>query len=120
MKTTTQDQHEKTQEAAKKTGPVISIEGLNQLYNHRTRMGIMAILMVEEWVDFVTLRNTLDLSDGSLASHVKALVSKEQLEVSKRFVGAKPQTRYRATETGREMFRAHLAELEAFISRIDN
>lgn len=98
----------------------ISIGGLNKLFNHRTRMGIMAILMVEEWADFVSLRDTLELTDGSLASHLKALVKEKLVEVEKRFVNDKPRTSYRATPEGRKAFEAHLAELENFIKLVDN
>lgn len=100
--------------------PAINIGGLNKLFNHRTRMGIMAILMVNEWVEFVTLRKSLGLTDGSLASHLKALVKEQQVEVEKKFVNDKPRTSYRATTGGREAFEAHLTELEAFIKLIDN
>lgn len=102
------------------TKSTISISGLNKLFNHRTRMGIMAILMVNEWVDFVSLRDTLKLTDGSLASHLKALVKEQLIEVEKKFVEEKPRTSYRATATGRKAFTAHLAELEEFIKLIDN
>ena len=102
------------------TGNKISIGGLNKLFNHRTRMGIMAILMVEEWVDFVSLRDTLELTDGSLASHLKALVKEQQIEVEKKFVDAKPKTSYRATPHGKQAFEAHLTELEQFIKLVDN
>jgi predicted ArsR family transcriptional regulator len=98
----------------------LSITGLNKLFNHRTRMGIMAILMVNEWVDFVSIRDGLDLTDGSLASHLKALVKEELIEVDKQFVNGKPRTSYRATPGGRRSFERHLTELEAFIKRIDN
>jgi len=98
----------------------ISISGLNKLFNHRTRMGIMAILMVNDWVDFVSLRDTLKLTDGSLASHLKALVKEKQIEVEKKFVNDKPRTSYRTTTEGRSAFEAHLAELEEFIKLIDN
>jgi predicted ArsR family transcriptional regulator len=98
----------------------ISIGGLNKLFNHRTRMGIMAILMVDEWVDFVTLRDTLKLTDGSLASHLKALVKEEQVEVEKKFINDKPKTTYRTTVGGRKAFEAHLGELESFIKLVEN
>lgn len=98
----------------------LSIRGLNKLFNHRTRMGIMAILMVNEWVDFVSLRNGLGVTDGSLASHLKALVKEEFIEVDKQFVQGKPRTSYRTTSAGRQSFERHLTELEAFIKRIDN
>lgn len=98
----------------------VSIGGLNKLFNHRSRMGIMAILMVNEWADFVSLRDSLKLTDGSLASHLKALVKEKQIEVEKKFVDDKPKTSYRATADGREAFEAHLAELEEFIKLVDN
>lgn len=100
--------------------PAISIDGLNKMFNHRSRMGIMAILMVNEWVDFVALRTTLELTDGSLASHLKALVKEQLIEVEKRFVDDKPKTSYRATPAGREAFEDHLQQLEAFVKLIDN
>ena len=102
------------------SGAKVSIGGLNKLFNHRTRMGIMAILMVEEWADFVSLRDTLELTDGSLASHLKALVKEEMVEVEKKFVNDKPRTSYRATASGRRAFEKHLAELEEFIKLVDN
>lgn len=98
----------------------VSISGLNKLFNHRTRMGIMAALVVNEWVDFVSLRDALKVTDGSLASHLKALVKEEQVEMEKQFVENKPQTTYRATEGGRQAFLDHLAELENFITLKDN
>lgn len=102
------------------TGSKISIGGLNKMFNHRTRMGIMAILMVEEWADFVSLRDTLELTDGSLASHLKALVKEDLVEVEKKFVDDKPKTSYRATVDGKKAFEAHLTELENFIKLVDN
>lgn len=98
----------------------VSISGLNKLFNHRTRMGIMAALVVNEWVDFVSLRDALQVTDGSLASHLKALVKEEQVEQEKQFVENKPQTTYRATPAGRQAFLEHLEELENFITLKDN
>lgn len=98
----------------------VSIGGLNKLFSHRNRMGIMAILLVNEWVDFVSLRKQLELTDGSLASHLKALVKEEQIQVEKKFVNDKPKTSYRVTDAGRTAFEAHLQELEAFVRLIDN
>ncbi|MEM9835460.1 MAG: transcriptional regulator [Bacteroidota bacterium] len=98
----------------------VSIDGLNKLFNHRTRMGIMAILMVNEWVDFVTLRDTLKVTDGNLASHLKALNKAQQVETEKKFVDGKPKTSYRATTAGQAAFHEHLNELERFIDLKNN
>ena len=85
-------------------------------------MGIMSVLMVEDKTDFTTLKETLQLTDGNLASHLRALEEAEYLRVEKQFVGRKPNTTYHATEAGREAFKNHLDALEQLIlsNRKDN
>ena len=45
------------------------LENINKAFESKARLGIMSILVVNESVDFVTLKNLLDLTDGNLASH---------------------------------------------------
>lgn len=75
----------------------------------------MSILIVNETYDFNSLKETLDLSDGNLASHLKALEDKGMIKVNKQFIGRKPNTSYSATEPGRAEFRQHLKALESLI-----
>jgi predicted ArsR family transcriptional regulator len=91
---------------------------LNPAFDHRNRLGIMSILMVNEWVDYNTLKGLLNLSDGNLASHLKALEAQEYIGIQKQFVGKKPQTTYCASEIGKDAFRKHLDALEKLISSI--
>lgn len=98
----------------------VSIAGLDKAFDHRTRLGIMALLLVNEWVDFTELRDTLGVSDGSLASHIKALEQKELIEVRKRFEDRKPRTSYRVTEAGQKAFNDHLDQLEQLINLREN
>lgn len=88
---------------------------LNPAFDHRVRLGIMSILMVNEWVEFNALKETLDLTDGRLASHIKALEKERFIEVRKRFVGKKPNTSYRATAPGQKAFNDHLDALERLL-----
>lgn len=92
------------------------ITNLNKTFDHRIRLGIMSILLVNDWVDFKTLKQTLDVTDGNLASHLKALESKEYMEVRKQFVGRKPNTSYRVTAIGRQSFNDHLNALEQLLN----
>ncbi|MCB0571923.1 MAG: transcriptional regulator [Phaeodactylibacter sp.] len=92
------------------------ITKLNQAFDHRIRLGIMSILMVSDWTDFNTLKETLDVTDGRLASHIKALEKEGYIEVRKRFVGRKPNTSYRVTPSGREAFQGHLNALEELLN----
>ena len=78
----------------------------------------MSILMVNDWVDFTTLKEMLDLSDGNLASHTNILEKEGYIEIRKQFVGKKPQTTYSVTVLGRKAFSDHLTALENLIKNI--
>ncbi|MEM1320007.1 MAG: transcriptional regulator [Bacteroidota bacterium] len=91
------------------------IHQLNKTFDNRIRLGIMSILLVNEWVEFKTIKEMLELTDGNLASHIAALEKKEFIEVRKQFVGRKPQTSYKATEPGRKAFNDHLDALEQLL-----
>lgn len=88
---------------------------LNKQFESRVRLGIMSVLMVNESVDFVSLKELLDITDGNLASHLGVLEKNDLIEVRKQFVGRKPNTRYRITDTGRYAFREHLDYLSQII-----
>jgi len=91
------------------------IEGLNKAFDSRVRLGIMSVLMVHESVDYNSLKELLELTDGNLASHIKALEKLEYLNVSKRFVGKKPNTSYQVSHLGRMEFEKHLENLEKIV-----
>lgn len=71
--------------------------------------------MVNDWVEFSTLKETLGVTDGNLSSHLAGLEKMEYLEIQKQFVGKKPKTTYRATLKGREAFKEHLNALEKLL-----
>ncbi len=88
---------------------------LNPVFDHRNRLGIMSILAVNDWVDYGTLKELLNLTDGNLASHMKPLEAAEYVSFKKQFVGRRPQTTYAATEKGKLAFKVHLDALEAML-----
>lgn len=87
----------------------------NKAFESRVRLGIMSVLMVNDTVDFNTLKELLNLSDGNLASHIKALEEVNYISVNKQFIGRKPNTTYSASREGKKAFVAHLKELENLI-----
>jgi len=88
--------------------------------DNRIRLGIMSILMVNEWVGFKTLKEMLGLTDGNLASHLKVLEQADYIRLKKEFVGRKPQTSYRTTALGRKAFEDHLKALEHLLKGSEN
>jgi DNA-binding HxlR family transcriptional regulator len=93
----------------------VDISGLNKFFENRVRLGIMAILVVNDSYDFNSLKSALDVTDGNLASHLKALEDNGLIISSKQFIGRKPNTSYSATEDGRNRFALHLKTLEEII-----
>lgn len=88
------------------------IDKLNKDFESRVRLGIMSILMVNDWVDFTEMKELLNITDGNLASHSSALEKGDYIEIKKEFVGKKPKTSYRVTNLGRVSFVSHLNSLE--------
>lgn len=96
---------------------MIKINQLNKEFESRVRLGIMSVLMVNDWVDFSEMKSILEITDGNLASHSNALEKAAYIEVKKEFVGKKPKTSYRVTQSGRAAFTEHLNALEKLLGR---
>lgn len=75
----------------------------------------MSILMVNDSVDFLTLKEMLQVTDGNIASHITALEKLQYIEIKKQFIGKKPNTSYSVTNAGRKAFTDHLDALEKLI-----
>lgn len=93
------------------------LANLDKAFENRVRLGIMSVLVVSDWVTFNTLKETLGVTDGNLASHLSALEKKEYVQIEKRFVGKKPQTSYKVSKTGQAAFSKHLAALEKLLGK---
>jgi DNA-binding HxlR family transcriptional regulator len=96
----------------------ISITSLHKAFESRIRLGIMSALAVNDMLDFNSLKEFLDVTDGNLASHIKALEKEAFIDVKKSFVGKKPNTKYFMTKTGKKAFEDHLKALEKIIKGI--
>ena len=95
------------------------IQHLNKAFENRIRLGIMSVLMVNDSVEFSTLKEMLDITDGNLASHISALEKIEYVNVSKQFIGKKPNTTYSVTKSGKKAFNEHLDALEKLLKQRD-
>lgn len=93
----------------------IAISSLNKLFENRVRLGIMSVLMINDSYDFNSLKEALGVTDGNLASHLKALEENNLIKVNKQFIGRKPNTSYSVTPDGARSFRFHLKALEEII-----
>ena len=84
----------------------LNLEDINKAFESKAQLGIMSVLLVNESIDFVSLKNLLELTDGNLASHTRNL---------EEFIGRKPNTTFSVTPEGKEAFKKHLNALENFL-----
>ncbi len=90
----------------------------DKIFENRVRLQIMSVLMANEEYDFSSLKDLLDVTDGNLASNLKALEKEQYIEVYKSFVDRKPNTRYKKTAKGKSAFEKHLSALEKLIKHV--
>lgn len=89
----------------------------NKAFENRLRLQIMSVLVANEYYDFNSLKELLEVTDGNLASHLKALEKEEFIIITKSFIGRKPNTQYEASTLGKQAFKKHLEALDNLIKQ---
>ena len=79
------------------------------------KLNLEDINKANESIDFVSLKNLLELTDGNLASHTRNLEELGYIRSYKQFIGRKPNTTFSVTPEGKEAFKKHLNALENFL-----
>lgn len=92
-------------------------DNLDKVLEHRLRLQVVSVLVANESYDFNALKELLDVTDGNLATHLKALEREKYISINKSFIDRKPNTRYKVTERGRTAFRKHLEAMEELIKQ---
>ena len=92
-------------------------ENLDKVLEHRARLQIMSALIPNGTYDFSSLKELLQVTDGNLATHIKALEKEKYISVIKSFIDRKPNTKYKITDKGRAAFKKHLSALEAVLKQ---
>jgi len=96
----------------------MNVNDLNKAFESRVRLGIMSALVVNERMDFNSLKELLGITDGNLASHIAALEKEEYLLVEKKFIGKKTNTTYQITKKGSKAFKEHIQQLEKLLKKL--
>ncbi|GAB3021683.1 winged helix-turn-helix domain-containing protein [Natronobiforma cellulositropha] len=91
----------------------------DKLVHQPTRLQIFAHLYANGETSFTDLKDALEITEGNLASHIEKMETADCVTVEKQFVDRKPQTTYQLTETGRDLFEAHVQTLESLIDSLE-
>ena len=88
---------------------------LDRVLHEKCRLAIVSLLATAEKWTFTELKRMLEISDGNLSVHLRALQKAGYVTITKRFVGRKPQTTCGLSQTGKSAFQAYLEHLEAIV-----
>ncbi|WP_328468252.1 transcriptional regulator [Actinoplanes sp. NBC_00393] len=89
----------------------------DELIHAPTRLSLVSLLAATEWAEFKFLRDSLGLSDSALSKQLTTLEDAGYVEIRKSFVGKRPRTSARLTETGQQAFTDHVAALQEIVAR---
>ncbi|MEO1474794.1 MAG: transcriptional regulator [Pseudomonadota bacterium] len=88
---------------------------IDDIIHGRLRLGIMAYLASASPAIFGELKEKVKATDGNLSTHLRKLEDAGYVELEKRFVGRRPQTRVHLTKPGRKAWLAYLQQLDVLL-----
>lgn len=88
---------------------------LDPIVHAPIRLAALSLLANIEEAEFTYLREKVGTTDGNLSVHLTKLEAAGYVAVEKKFVGKKPKTLYRMTETGRAAFLGYVRSLRALL-----
>mgnify|MGYP001347242205 CR=1 FL=1 len=88
---------------------------IDDLVHQRHRLGILTITAQVEEVEFLYLRDALDLTAGNLNRHLAVLEDAELIGIRKEIAGKRPRTWVRLTPSGKKALAAEMSALEELV-----
>jgi len=85
------------------------------LMHQPIRSKLIALLISNEELPFKYLKDSLELTDGNLSSHLSKLEIADYIQIDKSFDNKRPKTTIKITEKGRVAFENYIVELKLFI-----
>lgn len=92
---------------------------LDPAIHQPARLGILTAACETKRIDFVSLRELLDLTDGNLSRHLATLEKAGYVKTEKTFEDRKPRTWISATAAGRKALANEIAALRDIVKAAD-
>ena len=90
---------------------------LDRVIHEKGRLAIMSMLAATPEISFTELRDTLEMTDGNLTTHVRTLQEAGHISISKSFQNNRPLTTSSMTAAGRRAFGDYVALLEKIVQQ---
>jgi len=90
---------------------------LDRIIHERGRLAIMSMLAASAELSFTELRDTVEMTDGNLTTHVRTLQEAGYVSVAKSYRNRRPLTTVSLTPAGREAFADYVALLDRIVKQ---
>ena len=95
---------------------MIDFSKLDKVIHEKGRLSIMTLLATRvEW-NFQDLKGQLEMSDGNLITHLRALGKAGFVSVKKETTKKRPQSKYALTKPGKIAFEEYITILEQIVN----
>ncbi len=93
-----------------------SFTDADKFIHEPSRLLILSYLYLVESLDYTYIKNQLNMTFGNLSSHMNKLEAKEYIIVEKKFVGKRPITMLKLSETGKSALEEYRKKFKAITS----
>ena len=93
---------------------MIDFSKIDKTIHEKARLSIMTLLAARAEWSFQDLKVELDMSDGNLITHLRALFNSGYVSMTKE-VEKRPLTKYALTKKGRKAFEEYLDIIEQIV-----
>jgi DNA-binding MarR family transcriptional regulator len=90
---------------------------LDRVIHERGRLAIMSMLAASPDLSFTELRDTLEMTDGNLTTHMRTLQEAGYVSIAKSYRKRRPLTTVSLTPAGRRAFANYVALLEQIVQQ---
>lgn len=90
---------------------------LDRVIHEKGRMAIMSLLAATPEMSFTELKQTLNMTDGNLTTHIRTLQQAGYVGVTKSVLNNRPLTTCSLTPAGQTAFRNYVELLEQIVQQ---
>jgi DNA-binding MarR family transcriptional regulator len=88
---------------------------LDRVIHEKGRLAIMSMLAASPELSFIELRDTLEMTDGNLTTHIRTLQESGYVSIAKSYQNNRPLTTCSLTSSGRKAFTHYVNLLEQIV-----
>ena len=90
---------------------------LDRVIHEKGRLAILSLLAASPELSFTEMRETLNMTDGNLTTHIRTLQEAGYVSVTKSYRNNRPLTTCSLTDAGRQAFATYVDLLEQIVQQ---